>query len=160
VPTPPVLEPFCGLAFGPNGQELFRRTSHVHLTSWKIDQGTFQTELGGSYLCDVGRVLNPDGSLCVMNLAAVDLSGRGSAKGFRNASGYYFLAAAFSTDGKRLATGENNGTIRLWDPSTWQEVLMLRGHTTAIVNLAFSPDGRFLASCAEDGTVKVWDARP
>jgi WD40 repeat protein len=160
VPTPAGLEPFCGQVFGPNGQEIFRRTCNVQLTSWKIDQGVMQTELGGGYLCDIGRVLNPDGNLCVLNMVAVDLSGRGTAKGFRNPSGYYFMAAAFSADGKRLATGENNGTIRLWDPATWQEVLMLRGHSTPIVNLAFSPDGRFLASCAEDGTIKVWDARP
>jgi WD40 repeat protein len=65
---------------------------------------------------------------------------------------------ALSPDGKRLAIGGGPGIITLWDTTTGQEVLALRGHSAGIKRLAFSPDGRFLASASEDGTVKLWEA--
>ncbi len=70
------------------------------------------------------------------------------------------VAAAFTPDGKRLATGGDTGIITLWDAATGQEVLTLRGHSGAISRLTFSADGRFLASSSKDGSVKLWEAAP
>ena len=53
---------------------------------------------------------------------------------------------ALSTDGRILATGDNDGTIRLRDPATGEVAMSLRGHEHGIWNLAFSPDGRRLVS--------------
>jgi WD40 repeat protein len=63
----------------------------------------------------------------------------------------------FSPDGKRLASGDNNGAVKLWEVATRQELLTLKGHTRSIYSLAFSPDGKRLVSGSEDGTVKLWD---
>jgi WD40 repeat protein/serine/threonine protein kinase len=68
--------------------------------------------------------------------------------------------AAFSPDGKRLATGSTDETIKIWDLTTGQEILTLRGHTAAVGELRFSPDGHRLMSVSIDGTVRVWDATP
>jgi len=63
---------------------------------------------------------------------------------------------AFHPKSRLLAIPSSGNTIQVWDTSSGQKVLDLRGHTDRVLSLAFSPDGR-LASTSEDKTVRVWD---
>ncbi len=65
---------------------------------------------------------------------------------------------AFSPGGRRIASGGQDRTVRVWDVVGGAEVLCLRGHEKEVSGVAFSPDGRRLASGSGDGTVRVWDA--
>jgi WD40 repeat protein len=67
---------------------------------------------------------------------------------------------ACSPDGRRLATGSTDRTVKLWDTTTGEEVFTLRGHTAAVLCVAFSPDGQRIASGGYDRTVRVWDTSP
>jgi len=68
----------------------------------------------------------------------------------------WFISAAFSPDGKRLATGDFSHNICLWEPDG-KYLLALSGHKAAVLCLAFSPDGKLLASASEDGQIRLWD---
>jgi WD40 repeat protein len=67
---------------------------------------------------------------------------------------------AFSSDGSRLATASHDGTVRIWDPSSGEQLLILHGHDATVSSVAFSPDGSRLASVGVDGTVRIWALDP
>jgi WD40 repeat protein len=66
--------------------------------------------------------------------------------------------AVFSPDGRVLATGSRNGTIRLRDTEMSREMRTFKDHYDQVNSIAFSEDGRLLASASLDDTVRIMDA--
>ncbi|HEY2466918.1 MAG TPA: caspase family protein [Terracidiphilus sp.] len=66
-------------------------------------------------------------------------------------------AFAFSPDGRMLASGSQDNTIKFWNVASGRELRTLTGHKGAVFSVVFSPDGRILASVSSDMTVKLWD---
>lgn len=71
-------------------------------------------------------------------------------------SPYYYVAAAFSPDGKLLAAGDLAGPIRIWNVETGTLEATLAGHPEETSAVAFSPDGKTLASLGHLQGLKLW----
>ena len=66
-------------------------------------------------------------------------------------------SVAFSPDGKTLASGSSDFTIKLWDVESGLQIKSLAGHVDMVNSVAFSPDGKTLASGNGDNTIKLWN---
>lgn len=63
---------------------------------------------------------------------------------------------AWSHDG-RLASGANDGTIKIWDAVDGECKLSPSGHSEGIYSLAWSQDGQRLASASKESIIKIWN---
>ena len=110
----------------------------------------------GRYLATAGRVRDVQGALESGEFQLWDLE---SGRELRSFTGHTLVVGrlAFSPDGRTLATGSGDNTVRLWEVATGGERSRFTGHSTYISSLAFAPDGRKLAAASDDAPVYIWD---
>ncbi|MBN2314716.1 MAG: hypothetical protein JXM79_12365, partial [Sedimentisphaerales bacterium] len=150
------------LAFKPDGKTLFSGSSDQTLlwdvaTGKKIDS----VEEGGTGLHNPKGILalSPDGEILAVrkgvNLDLRDVSSGRVLDSLKRHTAH-IQCAAFSSDGKILATGSNDSTIRLWDLAARQELSIIRTRGQ-VASVAFSHDSKKLAAGCRDNTVRLYD---
>ncbi len=138
----------CRVSETATGKELNRFRVH---DDYSVDWGAF---LDGQTL-----LLEVNGAFVLWDLA------RGKAVAEIPVEDGKLVSAALSRDGKTLATGMADGTIRLWDVETRKQRHRFQGHqhhagsenSAEVTALAWSVDGTLLVSGGADTTVLVWD---
>ena len=82
----------------------------------------------------------------------------GSEVGALKGHGKGVTQVAFSRDGRLLASGGTDNTIKIWDVAARHELRTLSGHSANVDSIDFSPDSSLLASTSQDGSTFLWDA--
>ncbi|KAJ1506419.1 General transcription repressor [Coelomomyces lativittatus] len=73
-----------------------------------------------------------------------------------NRDSFYVFSLAFSPDSKILASGSEDGKIRLWDFHQFKKIQIFEVHEESIKSLDFSPDGKYLVSGSNNETARIW----
>ncbi|MFL6263862.1 MAG: TIR domain-containing protein [Thermoanaerobaculia bacterium] len=71
---------------------------------------------------------------------------------------HWVTSVAVSPDGKWVASGSRDNTVRIWDLEIGECRAILQGHTSEVTSVAITPDGKRILSASDDKSVRVWDA--
>jgi WD40 repeat protein len=156
------------LVFSPDGSRLLGADEYGTVKIWDVATGReiATTKLTGVLI--MCARFSPDGKrLAVGGLLGQLLTGdvrildAETAREVWSLRGHTLLAldVVFSPDGLRLATTSGDGTVRLWDLTTGQEILKLVDSGT-VDRVRFVADGRRLIGATRDRRIRVWDATP
>lgn len=69
------------------------------------------------------------------------------------------VVTAFSPSGRRIVTGNPDGSVRIWDGRSGQPLVALRGHRGRVLAAAWSPDSGSIITAGADQTARIWRSR-
>jgi len=164
-----VIFPVSHLCFSPDGGRLVSAPyladyngSVDAVRVWDVDgcKEVAQIKIGNEGNIHKAVVSPDGGSILVASNRSLCLFELETGRRVRPFVGHegWVCGAAFSSDGKQVASCAQDHTIKLWDVATGHELRHFSGHTDVVCDVAFSPTGRQILSASNDSTVRLWAA--
>src|SRR5262249_47666344 len=66
------------------------------------------------------------------------------------------FAASFSSDGRSVLTGGDDGSAQIWDTESGQAIATLEGHKDTVWTARISPKGTAILTCDRGGSARIW----
>jgi WD40 repeat protein len=151
------------ILFSRNGERMIIASSSGEYHIWNAQTQTVST-IPGTGLRATSAFLSPDSSLIAFATRDKRLVVRSTQTGEELLSLHTGLdmpiLAAYSPDGSKLATSGSDGTTKIWNLRTGEQLHLFPG-TAAVNMLEFSPDSRHLAisynAGNSPGQIQIWD---
>ncbi len=149
------------LAASADGKLLVSGSSDNTIKLWSLPDGALVKALEADMEAVDVLVMSPDGKLVVGNFQTFKLWSLATGELIKTWQGTErkksdITTLAVSPDGKLLASGSHDKTIKLWLLPEGKRIKTLEGHNRSVTALAISPNGKLLASGGEDKTIKLW----
>jgi WD40 repeat protein len=150
--------PTTALAFSSSGKVLLSSSHDYAVRAWDV-RGTERRRTWPRKAHVRSAAWSPDRRTLAWGDKTIWLveAATGKIRGQLPGHGSWVEALAFSTDGRCLASGSEEGTIRLWALDSGKLLRVLEGHRESVRGLVFFPDGKRLASASHDSTALVWE---
>lgn len=155
------------IAFSPDGKSVVSAPSRNAIVIWDLAEGRRKAE----WRSNAGIVaISPDGKLLLSGTVGEQSPGVIMLQNINTGDKIWSVeghrsrvhSLSFSPDGKYALSGSMDGTMKLWDIKTGEEIKTFTGHKNARVkSVAFSPDGKFALSGADysiyGSAMKLWN---
>ncbi|RPI77965.1 MAG: hypothetical protein EHM45_07265 [Desulfobacteraceae bacterium] len=160
------IAPVWAVAFSRNGKWLASGAYDEKIKIWDVAAKTVLKTIEAKMAVQC-LVFTPDnrmlvaGGTAAANRPCLTIYDAGSGDVYKTlgASGGSITALACDPEGKTVATGSKDKTIKIWDIKSGAKFETQRKHKGEIQTLVFSPDGKNLISGSADATVKIWEPK-
>jgi WD40 repeat protein/energy-coupling factor transporter ATP-binding protein EcfA2 len=103
--------------------------------------------------------MHPSGEARNILISALEEARTAGLSGILHGEATTTASVDFSRDGETLASGANDGVVRLWNVRSRRQLAQLFAGASRVNTVAFGPDGQSFATGDEDGTIKLWSSR-
>ncbi len=152
---------FGGLAFHPQATLLATRgEDEVYIRIWRLDRLALLGESAFPEYREAGEGREKADEVVSEGITS-SMAGDEIPEGFTLLRTFskkesFVSEIAWSSDGRTLASGSVDHTIRLWNGLTGKLLQKFEGHDDLVHSVAWSPDGGILASGSADYRIKLW----
>jgi WD40 repeat protein/serine/threonine protein kinase len=144
--------PVRAISFSPDGKKIVSGSGDKTLKIWQIDSSVGMLTLAGT----LAGHQHAATVLGFVNLAQKDSDPeKMTLTGHKHA----VTAVAYSPDGKWIASGSLDNTIKIWDSQNGFEARSFNGHTGEVSCVAFVTGAKQIVSGSQDNTIKIWETQ-
>ena len=139
--------------FSPDGRSIIS-SSNAEIIAWDASTGQVISHINTNYSAFVARISADSKQVFLLGSIASIWDVTTGVELQRSVLGE--KALAISSDGKRIAFANDDGTFYVGEFPKSQEIALME-HQGSVKAIAFSPNGNWIASGSDDGTTRVWD---